>query len=274
VSIIGSTTGLRSAWPARGATLALLLLACGASGEPVRLADGSRAVAVGRDTLGPAAPPGAKATDFPSPLRPVASIVAPRWSAEHERDDAGEFAAVARLAEIREGMAVADIGAGDGYYVARLAPLVGSAGTVFGQDIIPEYLTLLQRRVRQDGLSNVRVVLGDPHDPRLPAASVDVAIMIHMYHEIEQPLALLWNLATAMREGGRLVILDLDAPTRSHGTPPALLRCELRAIGYRERSFNRTGPGEYVAVFDAPSAAVRPSPAAIVSAWQRSPCRG
>ncbi|WP_373060666.1 class I SAM-dependent methyltransferase [Gemmatimonas sp.] len=230
-------------------------------------------VAAEQDTIGPAAPPGAPASEFPNPMRPVADIVAPRWSDEDDRDDVGEFTRVIELAKIRQGQQVADIGAGDGYYVSRLSPLVGASGRVFGQDIIPDYLTLLQRRVRREGMGNVQVVRGDAHDPRLPSASVDVAIMIHMYHEIEQPFALLWNLATAMRPGGRLVILDLDRPTYGHGTPRPLLRCELAAVGYRQLSITTTAPSEYVAIFLAPDSASRPTPAAISTKLRTSPCR-
>jgi SAM-dependent methyltransferase len=254
------------------ALLAGGLFACGAKGERVAREDGEQVVAVGQDTIGPAAAPGAPASSFPAPSRPVADIVAPRWTAEDDRDNDGEFARVARLAGVRPGQTVADVGAGDGYYVARLSPMVGAAGTVFGQDIIPDYLALLQRRVRRDRLGNVRIVLGDEHDPRLPNSSVDVAFMIHMYHEITQPFALLWNLATSMKPGGRLVILDLERPTFGHGTPPSLLRCELRAIGWRERSFTKTGAEEYVAIFEAPDLATRPTPDAITTALTRTPC--
>ncbi len=225
------------------------------------------------DSIKPAAPPGAPASAFPTPSRQVADIVAPRWSGEDVRDDAGEFARVAKLAGVRVGSRVADIGAGDGYYVSRLSPIVGASGRVYGNDIIADYLRLLDSRVRREKLGNVDVVLGDPHDPRLPTAGVDIAIMIHMYHEIEQPFGLLWNLATAMAPGGRLVILDLERPTYAHGTPPALLRCELRAVGYKEVSFTKTGGEEYVAIFEAPTVATRPAPEVITSALTAKPCR-
>jgi len=228
----------------------------------------------GADTLRPAAPPGAPASDFPEPERPVSDIVAPRWTDERIRDKDGEFARVVALALVQEGMQVADIGAGDGYYVARLAPLVGTTGRVYGQDIIPEYLELLDDRARRAGWRNVQVVAGEAHDPRLPAGSLDLAFMIHMYHEITQPFGVLWNLATAMKPGGRLVILDLDRRTDSHGTPPALLRCELEAVGYRQAGITRTAPGEYVAIFEAPALVARPTPAAIREKLQRTPCRG
>jgi hypothetical protein len=98
--------------------------------------------------------------------------------------------------------------------------------------------------------------------------------MVHMYHEITQPFGVLWNLATAMKPGGRLVILDLDRRTDSHGTPPSLLRCELEAVGYRQVGLTRTAPGEYVAIFEAPRVAARPTPAAIRARLQGTPCRG
>jgi len=225
------------------------------------------------DSIKPAAPPGAPASAFPAPRRQVADIVAPRWSGEDVRDNAGEFTRVATLAGVHAGSRVADIGAGDGYYVSRLSPIVGVTGRVFGNDIIADYLRLLDARVRREKMGNVDVVLGDPHDPRLPTGGVDIAIMIHMYHEIEQPFGLLWNLATSMAPAGRLVILDLERPTSAHGTPPALLRCELRAVGYTERSFTKTGGEEYVAIFEAPSIAARPTPAAITAALTAKPCR-
>ena len=248
-------------------------LACSAVAD-ARPARGGTAASSAQDTLRPAAPPGEPATSFPRPERPVSDIVAPRWIGERERDEDGEFARVVALALVRDGMQVADIGAGDGYYVARLAPLVGPGGRVFGQDVVPEYLGLLATRVRRNGWENVQVVLGDPHDPRLPAGSLDLAFMIHMYHEIEQPFGVLWNLATAMKPGGRLVILDLDRRTDSHGTPPALLRCELEAVGYRMAGLTRTAPGEYVAIFRAPALEARPTPDAIRARLAATPCRG
>lgn len=252
--------------------------ACTARGDATPAQAPGTPVAQAPDSIRPAAPPGEPAASFPAPTREVADIVAPRWTDEDARDDAGEFARVAKLAGITKGMHVADIGAGDGYYVSRLAPIVGMAGRVYGNDIIHDYLVLLQTRIRREHPGNVQIVLGDAHDPRLPSADVDVALMIHMYHEIEQPFGLLWNLASSMKPGGRLVILDLDRKTYAHGTPPALLRCELRAVGYRELSFTKTGGEEYVAIFEAPSinagANARPAPADIRAQLTKSACRG
>lgn len=262
------------------ARILVLLAAAVACGEPrtaKRASTGANAVASGaaiaRAPIGPAAAPGEPANSFPQPSRPVASIVAPRWTNEDARDDVGEFARVAKIAGIMTGTRVADIGAGDGYYVTRLAPIVGAAGIVYGEDIVSDYLALLQERLGREKLSNARVVRGEAHDPRLPARDLDVALMIHMYHEIDQPFGLLYNLAPALKPGGRVVILDLDRPTFGHGTPPALLRCELQAVGYTEVSFTRTGGEEYVAVFRAPADSARPSPAKIRTTLANAPCK-
>jgi ubiquinone/menaquinone biosynthesis C-methylase UbiE len=170
-------------------------------------------------------------------------------------------------------MRVADVGAGDGYYVVRMAQRVGATGRVYGQDIVPEYLALLADRVREEQLANVAVVRGDPHDPRLPRDSVDAAIMIHMYHEITDPYALLWNLAHALRDGAQVGILDMTFPTDQHGTPPWLLECELGVVGYRPVRTVATGDDEYLAIFRAPAADSLPSPTSIRARVGAGACR-
>jgi SAM-dependent methyltransferase len=216
------------------------------------------------------APSGAPATSFPRPDRPVADIVSPIWKDEKERDDAGEPGQLVRLLGIKPGMSVADLGAGSGYYVVRLSPIVGSSGRIIAEDVVPEYLQALRKRVRDLALPNVTVTLGEPHDPRLPTGSVDVAILVHMYHEVTQPYGLLYNLVPALKPDARVGIVDAFAPTSEHGTPPGLLRCELAAVGYREISFDRLeGSDAYLAVFAPPSVASRTRPEAIVACKAR-----
>ena len=209
---------------------------------------------------------GAPASAFPNPDRPVADIVSPIWHNEKERDVAGEPRQLVRLLGIKSGMTVADIGAGSGYYVVRLSLIVGPHGRVIAEDVVPEYLRGLRRRVRDLGLQNVAIGLGEPHDPRLPTDSLDVAILAHMYHEIAQPYALLYNLIPALKPGARVGIVDTFRPTSEHGTPPSLLRCELAAVGYREISLDRlTGSDAYLAIFAPPSVASRTRPEAMIA---------
>ena len=208
----------------------------------------------------PLGPSGTHASAFPKPDRPVAEIISPIWAGEKERDAYDEVGQVVRLMELKPGMAIADIGAGSGYYTVRLSKLVGAQGRVFAQDITTDYLRGLRKRVGGLPLQNVTVSLGEGHDPRLPPRSIDAAILVHMYHEIAQPYAFMHNLATALKEGARVGIVDLDRKPEDHGTPPALLRCELAAIGYREIGFYQLkGDTGYLAVFEAPAEPFAPA---------------
>ena len=211
------------------------------------------------------APPGAPASAFPVPGRPVAGIVTDIWHDEASRDRAGEAERVMSLLGAKAGLDVADIGAGSGYYTVRLARRVGPTGHVFAEDVVPEYLERLARRVANEGLAgSVTVVRGEPHDPRLPAGSVDIALLVHMYHEVQQPYGLLWNLRPALRTGARVAVVDARKQTEVHGTPPDLLRCELAAVGFRQTAFYDLQESTYLAVFVPPSPGSGPSsPAAI-----------
>jgi ubiquinone/menaquinone biosynthesis C-methylase UbiE len=187
---------------------------------------------------------------LPRPDRQVARIVSSSWDDEAARDLAGEAATVIRLTGIKPGDTVADIGAGAGYYTMRLAPIVGPKGRVIAQDIMPRYLASLKARTRKAGLTNITFVQGRAADPRLPEASLDAAMLIHMYHEIEQPYALLWRLRKSLKPEGRIVIVDLDRKPEFHGMPRNLLVCEVKAVGYELISINDLKYG-YLALFRA-----------------------
>jgi len=208
--------------------------------------------------------PGVLAKAFPRPERPVASIVSPSRSVEAMRDVYKEAHQLTQLMGLKPGMTLADIGAGDGYHTARLAPLLGPSGRLIAQDVSTDYLATLAKRIKSSKLDNVTVALGEPHDPRLPPASLDAAILVHMYHEIAEPYAFLYNLAPAMKPGAPVGIVDHAKPILEHGTPLPVLRCELAAVGYREIAVHMLrGDAGYLAIFVAPKAADRPRPAAI-----------
>ncbi len=185
---------------------------------------------------------------FPLPQRQVAPVVSPSWDSEERRDRANEAKQVMRITGIKPGHVVADIGAGTGYYTVRVAPVVGPTGKVIAQDIVPRYLTGLRARVRRAGIKNVDFVLGSPSDPKLPSSGVDVALLIHMYHEIAQPYALLYRLRSAMKPDGRVAIVDLERSAEFHGMPKGLLVCEVEAVGFTLVSVTDIQPG-YLAVF-------------------------
>jgi predicted methyltransferase len=224
--------------------------------------------------IGYLAPPGAAAKEFPSPRRPVATIVSPRRAFEEHRDALDEAGEIARRLELKPGMTVGDIGAGSGYHTVRLSRLVGPTGSVIAEDVTRAYLVELARRTDSLKLANVKFALGEPHDPRLPASSLDAAILVHMYHEISQPYAFLYNLVPALKPGTRVGIVDQERPTSEHGTPIELLRCELDAVGYREvATYQLAGDGGYLAVFFPPEEARRKSPRDIVACGDGSGAR-
>jgi len=192
----------------------------------------------------------APAPPLPKPDRPVSPIVSARWSDEASRDHAGEADAVMKLAGVRKGMQVADVGEGEGYYTLKLSQAVGPKGEVVGEDIVPGVVARLKRRAGEAGLANVRVTLGTPDDPEFANASLDRVFMIHMYHEVAQPYTLLWHLHDALRPGGQVAVVDTYRGTAYHGTPPKLLKCELAAVGFRQTGFHDLGEaGGYVALF-------------------------
>jgi cyclopropane fatty-acyl-phospholipid synthase-like methyltransferase len=203
---------------------------------------------------------------FPAPDRPVASITSATYSDEKTRDGHGEAERVMDRLGIKPGQRVADIGAGLGYYTVRLARRLGPGATIYATDVKRGYLDQLRARLKRERIDGVRTILGRPRDPRLPADSVDVAILSQMYHEIENPYEFLYRLRPALAPDARVGIIDTDEPTERHGTPPALLRCELAAVGYRELDFVLLAPADgYLAVFTPPE--ILPLPEAI------KPCR-
>jgi ubiquinone/menaquinone biosynthesis C-methylase UbiE len=199
---------------------------------------------------------------FPVADRPVAHIVSSRWSNEEARDRLNEASEVMNKSGIARGMTVADIGAGEGYYTIRLAQRVGKSGRVLAEDIVASVRDTLAERVAREDLENVSVRLGAPADPKLPDASFDRVLMVHMYHEIEQPYEFLWRLRPSLKPDGLVVVVDADRQTQNHGTPPALLRCEFEAVGYRQMSMTEMpSAGGYMATFRA--VGPRPEPDAI-----------
>ncbi|MFS0738106.1 methyltransferase domain-containing protein [Sphingomonas sp. 1P06PA] len=203
-----------------------------------------------------------KPSEFPEAHRPVAPIVSSRWSTEEARDRLREADEVMDRAGIRPGSTVADIGAGEGYYTIRLAQRVGAEGRVLAQDIVPAVRDRLAERVTRETLDNVSVKLGEPADPMLPENSFDRILLVHMYHEIEQPYEFLWRMRPALRPGGRVIVVDADRDTANHGTPPALLDCEMAAVGYaRVDRQAMPSAGGYMAAYEARGP--RPEPKAI-----------
>lgn len=172
------------------------------------------------------------ALEFPEPDRPVAKVVSTQFANEDAREERNEAQVVMDLADIRPGMTVADIGAGEGYYTVRLAERVGADGRVLAQDISRDALERLGRRVERERLENISIKLGESADPQLPADSFDRIFMVHMYHEVTEPYAFLWRMWPALNADGQIIVVESESPVGRHGLPHTLLFCEFEAVGY------------------------------------------
>jgi ubiquinone/menaquinone biosynthesis C-methylase UbiE len=139
---------------------------------------------------------------------PVMGVGGAGWLERPEREDEEAPSKAIDALQLQPGMVVADIGAGSGYYTSRMARRVGPSGRVYATDIQQGMIDLLERRIRSEGLANVTTVLGGMDDPKLPANSIDLAIMVDVYHELQQPQLFLQRLKPAFKAGGRLVLLE------------------------------------------------------------------
>lgn len=199
---------------------------------------------------------------FPPAGRDIAPIVGDSFSTEDARDRVGEAEEVMRLAGVASGMSVADVGAGEGYYTVRLAPLVGSRGRVLAEDIIPETRDRLAQRVEREKLDNVAVRLGEPANPLLPPGSFDRIFLVHVYHEVTEPYEFMWHLREGLKPDGLVIVVDADRPVKRHGMPPSRLSCELAGLGLRPVQSQRlAGSDAYFMAFKI--AQPRPEPSAI-----------
>jgi len=130
------------------------------------------------------------------------------WLERPEREAEENSALLMASLKVKPGDAVADIGAGTGYYTRRLAKLVGPQGIVYGEDIQPEMLVLLTKNLAQSGLTNFRPVLGTITDPKLPRAAVDMILLVDVYHEFDHPYEMTAAMVDALKPGGRLIFVE------------------------------------------------------------------
>lgn len=157
---------------------------------------------------------------------------------------------------VGEGVVVADLGAGSGWFTIWLAGRVGPNGVVYAEDIQRQMIDSITRRVERLGLKNVRTVLGTANDPRLPAAAIDAVLIVDSYHEMEQPVALLKNVARALKPAGRIGIVNF---TKSGGGPgpeiedrvdPERVIADARAAGLALQSRPAFLKYQYMLVFE------------------------
>jgi len=157
------------------------------------------------------------------------------------------------LLGVKAGSSVADIGAGGGWMTVRAAKRVGPDGVVFAEDINPEAIKTIRERAEREHLPQVRTVLGEPDDPKLPANSVDAVVILDAYHEIAHTDRLLHNLIPALKPGAKLGIIDRNGNGANHGLGEAIVVREVSAAGFRQvgrYDFVKADREDYFLVFE------------------------
>jgi ubiquinone/menaquinone biosynthesis C-methylase UbiE len=185
----------------------------------------------------------------------VMSVQGHTWLDRPQREsEEAPSKAIAAL-NIKPGMVVADIGAGSGYYTVRLSRSVGPTGHVFATDVQRGMLDLIDRRMAEEKITNVTTVLGATDDPALKAGSLDLALMVDVYHELQTPQTFMRRLRDALKPDGRLVLLefrkeDPQVPIREeHKMSVEEARRELTADGYVFDTVLDALPWQHILIF-------------------------
>ncbi len=188
----------------------------------------------------------------------VMSYEGARWLDREERDIEEEPDRALNAIGIAKGSTVADVGAGSGYMTVKMAERVGPSGRVYATDIQPQMLAMLRERLEKERIPNVTLVQGALDDPRLPPSSLDLILMVDVYHEFSQPQQMLRGLREALKPGGRLVLLeykkeDPSIPIRlEHKMTVAEAKLEVEAEGFRLARVGTELPRQHILVFEKP----------------------
>lgn len=156
------------------------------------------------------------------------------------------------------GMSVADIGAGTGYYTWQLAKKVGPGGRVYAVDVQPEMIAMLNSQMAKRGVRNVVSVLGSETTVKLPPASVDLAIMVDVYHELAYPAEVLDSIISVLKPGGRVVFVEYRAEDPAvaikplHKMSETQIRREATAHGLKWERSIKSLPIQHAIVFRKP----------------------
>lgn len=171
-----------------------------------------------------------------------------------DRDKKLHVDRVMDLLGIAPGKAVADIGAGSGWFTVRAAARVGPTGAVFAEDINSKAVNYIAQRAVKEKLGNVRTVLGGVADTKLPKNSVDAVLILKTYHEFAQPILIMERLKQSLRAGAKIGIIDRNGDGTDHGIMPDVVEREMAQAGYKlsgKFDFTKDDGQDYFLIFEA-----------------------
>jgi ubiquinone/menaquinone biosynthesis C-methylase UbiE len=172
---------------------------------------------------------------------------------EREEEEAPDDA-IAAL-NLKRGDVVADVGSGSGFMSEKMSKKVGPTGKVYAEDIQPQMLELLQKRIDKQKLTNIIPVLGTFDDPKLPSAALDLELMVDVYHEFQQPQIMLRHLRDALKPDGRMVLLEYRKEDPSIPIQPAhkmsveVAKLEVEAEGFKLSKVDEVLPRQHILIF-------------------------
>ena len=191
--------------------------------------------------------------------REIAQTMGPdgiAWLDRPERETEERPEVVIDALRLWQGEVVVDLGAGSGYFTFRIAPKVGRTGEVLAVEIQDEMLETIRRRAKALRVTNVREVRGTETDPRLPADSVDLVLMVDVYHELAHPFEVMTHVRKALKPGGRVVFVEYRkedsqiAIKEVHKMSVVQLEKEMGVVGFQHVRTLETLPWQHIVVFE------------------------
>ena len=185
-------------------------------------------------------------------IAPVMGVGGADWLERNEREMEENPDGALDAIGIKPGMVVGDVGAGTGYMTLRMAKRVGSSGKVYAEDVQPEMLKRLRQNAAKAKLANIQTVLGAESDPKLPESTLDLILLVDVYHEFSQPQKMLRGMKAALKADGRLVLLeyrkeDPAIPIRpEHKMSVQEVKLELEAEGFHLDQVLETLPRQHI----------------------------
>ena len=193
--------------------------------------------------------------------REIAHVMGPGgipWLERPQREDEENPTKCIQALELKEGDVVADLGAGSGYYTFRMAPKVGATGKILAVDIEEKMLTELKKRIEKEKVPNVETVLCTETDPKLPAAGVDLVLMVDVYHELAFPYEVMIAVRKSLKPGGRVVLVefrkeDPKVPIKEvHKMSEEQIKKEMAVVGLTHQKTVGVLPWQHIAIFTKP----------------------
>lgn len=188
-------------------------------------------------------------------ISPVMGASGADWLERSDREQEEQPEKALDTLNLKSGMVVADVGAGTGYYSIRIAKRVGPTGRVFANDIQPEMLQRLRENAALQKLTNIETVLGTVSNPKLPPATMDLVILVDVYHEFSRPQRMLDRIRESLKPDGRLVLLefrkeDPSVPIRpEHKMSLSEVKAEVIPEGFVFEKSVETLPWQHIIFF-------------------------